>query len=137
MRSLVLVLVAVMGCDNGAVNNGQDMSGAADMAMSTDDMNVGGDGGASCDVATQTGCATGQKCVPNMTSGHCVTDGTVTEGQACMRGMMGMPDNCVAGLTCSRTGLPTGMSVCRKYCTSNSGCTTAGQKCALGGGGGG
>jgi hypothetical protein len=107
-----------------------------DMAMAMDDMATSGDGGASCDVATQSGCTTGQKCVTAMNGGHCVTDGTVGEGQACMRGAMGMPDNCQAGLTCSRTGLPTGMSVCRKYCTSNSTCTTAGQLCAIGGGGG-
>lgn len=137
----VIGSVGVIGCGSSGLNGNDDM-GTADMtATGTDDMNVGdGGSGGPCDVPTQTGCASGQKCVAAqggtmmnpMIVGKCVTAGTVTDGQPCMRGMNGMPDNCASGLTCSRIGLPTGMTVCRKYCANDASCSSdPGQKCAL------
>jgi hypothetical protein len=135
------LVATVIGCGNNGLNNGQDMSGVGGGGdMGVDD---GGDdmsGAVNCDYKTNTGCASGEKCVPAVGGtqmnptvvGHCVTDGTVTEGATCMRGTMGGPDNCVGGLICSTAGAPMGMPVCRKLCTADSSCTTSGQLCAAG-----
>jgi hypothetical protein len=64
--------------------------------------------GPKCDPIAQDCADPAQKCVLSfaggMVTGACVTAGTVAEGATCMRGMMGMPDNCAKGLTCVRTG---------------------------------
>jgi hypothetical protein len=128
MRILILAaLVGVIGCDNNSINNENDAS--IDMSMSGDG---GGDigAGASCDLLKQD-CGSGMKCtlvgggMGTAPTPTCVTDGTVAEGQPCMRGMMGQPDNCEAGLTCSRTG-----SVCRKICGSDTDCGSN-EACAI------
>jgi hypothetical protein len=92
----------------------------------------------SCDVAAQTGCMSGQKCVPTLGGGGgggggkgtCVANGTVAEGQPCTS-MFGktVNDNCVAGTMCDNDG-PGSTYVCRKVCTDDSGCTS-GARCGI------
>jgi hypothetical protein len=117
--TLLLFLVAACG-NNNSLNQTTD-----DMTVDESDMSVGPDQGSmSCDLIQQD-CPNGQKCAVSgfgMTATvSCVMAGTVTDGMACVRGMMGAPDNCAAGLTCSR-------GTCRKYCTADGDCD-AGQKC--------
>ena len=84
-----------------------------------------GDAGtAICNVLTQTGCASGQKCtwVTDATTpqplGHidCVPDGTVATGAACMVGAPGATgyDNCVGGDYCES-------NVCKVICDPQGG----------------
>jgi hypothetical protein len=139
-----LLVLSVGGCggsnkggDGGATGGGSGTTGGTDMSAGT---GTGGngtpDGGAtastdmamSCDVAAQTGCPTGQKCIPSgFKGGTCVANGTITEGQPCTTDMTTQNDNCQGGLICDNTG--GGASLCRKICTADSTCTTAGQLC--------
>jgi hypothetical protein len=128
MRTLLLVSIAFAACDSNNLNNNNN-----DLSMSNNDMTTMPDqaGGQSCDLVKQD-CGSGMKCV--LAGGGmmmaaqptCVAAGTVTDGMPCMRGMMGQPDNCAAGLVC-----PRGMnSVCRKICVDDKGCDP-GQQCAV------
>jgi hypothetical protein len=135
--ALSFVLVAAIGCGSNS-NNNQD----AGMDAGVDQAPPG-----PCDIPMQTGCASGQKCIPDFTNvsqahpdpvGKCVADGTVAAGQPCMvtSGQMDkfINDNCKSGSLCEAfTGDGVdNVPVCTPFCTSNSSCTTAGQKC-LGG----
>jgi hypothetical protein len=148
MRSVfslgTLSLVFVIGCSSSNNNvgggGGSDAGANADMTAAGDaSVDQGGGGSTSCDIATQTGCAAGEKCALSlggsqmnpMVVGKCEPNGTVGENQACMRKSGSLDDNCQAGMFCTRNGSTTGMSACRKICASESSCTTAGQKCAL------
>jgi hypothetical protein len=135
MRTALLVTLVFAACDNNNLNNNND-----DLSMnSNDDLSTMPDqaGGQSCDLLKQD-CPTGQKCALVGGGGMmaamptCVTAGTVTDGQPCMRGMMGQPDNCAAGLVCPRSGGGgmTSTSVCRKICADDTGCDP-GQQCAI------
>jgi hypothetical protein len=116
----------LVACSSNNVNNTDN----SDMAVPGGDLSTTPDQGAmACDVIKQD-CPTGQKCALTGGGGMaptptCVMAGTVTDGQPCMRGMMGAPDNCAAGLVCSRSG------ACRKYCAADTDCDS-GQKCAAG-----
>jgi hypothetical protein len=105
---------------------------------------TGGTGGdmamiPSCDVAAQTGCMSGQKCVPSFGGGGggggkgtCVANGTVAEGQPCMPATGSgktINDNCVAGTICDNDG-PGSTNVCRKVCTADMQCAS-GARCGV------
>jgi hypothetical protein len=85
--------------------------------------NGGSDSGTvdACNVLTQMGCDTGQKCTwihDTMTLGHvgCAPDGTVDVAGACTFGAPGAAgyDNCKAGLACVH-------STCKTICDQNGG----------------
>ena len=81
----------------------------------------GSGSGDACNVLTQMGCDTGQKCTwveDTMTLGHvgCAPDGTVDVGGACAYGSPGATgyDNCKAGLACVH-------KTCKTICDQNGG----------------
>ncbi len=142
MRTSLLLVSAlvVVGCSNGNKGNNNDQGvggGGSDMSASAGgSTDMSGTTAPGCDVAMQTGCAAGQKCVPsfngNMLGGTCVANGTVTEGQPCMPasgGGMVVNDNCVGGFICDNDG-PHSANACRKICTADGGCGS-GQKCGV------
>ena len=78
-------------------------------------------GPGACNVLTQMGCNTGEKCTwveDTMTLGHvgCAPDGTVDVGGACMYGQPGATgyDQCKAGLACVH-------GTCKTICDQNGG----------------
>jgi hypothetical protein len=139
--ALTIMLFTAVGC--GSKNNDnntpdQGVSTGGDMAVPTNggkDMTAGS---TACDIGKQTGCAAGQKCVPlfggtqqNPTiTGTCESAGTVAEGAACQpsNSQTELNDDCAAGSTCDNDGA-NAAPICRKICTKNADCTTAGQKC--------
>jgi hypothetical protein len=142
--TLSLFLVLSVGC-GGSNNNGTGGNGSAGGSGSSgSDMSAGGsaggggsssDGGAgpdmrmpACSVPNQTGCPTGDKCVPGKGGGSCVANGTVGEGAACTVDQTTYQDNCLSGFICDDTVASN--PVCRKICTADATCTTAGQACA-------
>ncbi|HWE30635.1 MAG TPA: hypothetical protein VHB97_21660 [Polyangia bacterium] len=149
MRTALIILVPVLlflGCGKNGQSN-SDLGGTGGNGGSGGTGGSGGAGAAGsdmsaatatgCDVAAQTGCGTGQKCIPsfsgNQLVGVCVVDGTVAEGQPCIPSTANnndVNDNCVAGTICDNDG-PGSTNVCRKVCTADSGCGAATQKCGL------
>lgn len=141
----VLLVLSVAGCggsNKGGGSGGRGgSSGGSDMGAGTGGNGNGGGGGsagdggtastdmaAACDVGAQTGCPTGEKCVPGFHGGACVANGTATEGQPCTVDQTTNADNCVGGLICDST--VGSANICRKICTADSSCTTSGQLCA-------
>ena len=137
MKSLFpLMLVATVGC-SGNDNKGQDMAvmdaAVPDQSGSAGDLK--GSGG-SCNILAQTGCNAGERCVAVMGGtmmnpmlvGSCAPDGTVAEGAACTIDNTGA-DDCKGATYCDNTGANANY-LCRKFCAGDTGCTTAGQKCA-------
>jgi hypothetical protein len=162
MMLALSALLTNVGCSNHTLGNGN--GGGADMAVggiggngsggsggsggSAGSGGSGGSGGASgggdmsaampaCDVTTQMGCPSGEKCVPSFAgrgglSAMCVPTGSVMEGQPCMPASGGgntLNDNCAGGLICDNDG-PDSANVCRRVCTADSTCTN-GQRCGL------
>lgn len=141
--SFLLVMTAV-GCGGSSNNGGAGGSGSAGGGgtSSGGDMSAGSGGGsgstdggagadmktAACSVPDQTGCPTGEKCVPGKGGGTCVANGTVAEGQACTVDSTTNQDNCLSGFICDDT--VGGNPICRKICTADTSCTTTGQSCA-------
>ncbi len=92
------------------------------------DMTVPLDGGV-CNVLTQAGCATGEKCtwlldaVMPQYVGHigCAMAGAADVGQQCMYGAPGATgfDNCKAGLVCGNFG--GGQGICKQICDQDGG----------------
>jgi hypothetical protein len=143
--TLSFLLVLSVGCGgSNKGGTGGNGSGGGGGSSSGADMSVGGagggggsssDGGAgpdmkmpACSVPNQTGCPTGDKCVPGKGGGTCVANGSVAEGQSCTVDMTTNQDNCLAGFICDDT--VGGTPLCRKVCTADSTCTTTGQSCA-------
>jgi len=146
--ALLMMLASVMGCGND--NNSMDLSvsdaSIPDLSGSAGDLNGGasvsdasipdlsgsaGDpnGGATCDIIAQTGCKTGERCIlVSEMIGACAPDGTVAENGTCTIDAAG-DDNCKGASYCDNHG-PNNTYACRKLCTSDATCTTAGQKCA-------
>lgn len=134
MRAAIIFALALCGCggDNNT-NSTHDMAMTLDLTT-TADFSLP----STCDVVKQTGCMTGQKCVPSFsasgkTSGACVANGTVAEGASCQPTNDQNLDNddCKAGLACDVVAdLSSSTFACRKYCNADSDCTTSGQKCA-------
>ncbi len=130
MRYLTILSLsaAVVGCGGGGGSGGKiDMSIAKmnpDMALPP----------ATCDITMQN-CGAGHKCVPSVDStgaeaDTCVTDGTALEGATCTPPSSSssvINDNCKAGLFCDNATLAA--PVCRKMCTTDTDCTTSGQRC--------
>lgn len=134
MRTTIVIALALCGC-GGDNNNStqQDMAMMLDLTTKADFSLP-----AACDVVKQTGCMTGQKCVPSFdASGNiksaCVANGTGAEGASCMptSDQNLANDDCKGGLVCDAISdlSPSGFS-CRKFCTSDTDCTTSGQKCS-------
>jgi hypothetical protein len=148
LGTALLVGLAATGCgkSNGNPMVTVDMSGngGGDMTgTGTDDGGTGLVG--ECDPIHQMGCSdpNNPKCsveddgtMTNTLTETCVaTYGTGALGAACMRhgGTLGL-DDCMTGLFCSPFGNeadPTKGPVrfCRTFCTQDSDCTVAGQKC--------
>jgi hypothetical protein len=154
----MLALVTGVGCSSHPIGNGNG-NGSSDMTINGTGGNggsggTGGGGGSGgtggkgsdmsavmpmCDVPTQMGCPSGDKCVPSFggggggVKGTCVpvAPGSVGEGQPCTPGNSGntINDNCAGGLICDNDG-PNSTNVCRKICSSDSGCAT-GNRCGL------
>ena len=106
---------------------GSGGSGSNDMSAST---------APGCDFTTQTGCGTGEKCIPSVSGNQlvyiCVPNGTVPEGQPCTPSNANgneLNDNCVAGTVCDNDG-PNSANACRKVCTADSSCSGT-DKCGL------
>ncbi|HZS37783.1 MAG TPA: hypothetical protein VFF06_13190 [Polyangia bacterium] len=138
MRSSILAVCLLGACSgNGLNSQNGDAGSSTDLAMSSSSDLAAPSGdlaGAMCDLLKQD-CPSGNKCVAvnmmMMTSFQCVPlAGMVTDGQPCMRGMNGMPDDCNAGLTCTTRGSTTMNPLCRKLCGADSDCD-AGQKCTV------
>lgn len=137
---LSLALIAVIGCGSKSnpVNGGNDAgvpTGGTDLGMP--DL-AGTTPTSMCDIAAQTGCAAGQKCIPDFSNGMsaqgaCVPNGTAAEGAACTpnnSNMNQVNDNCLAGTICDNNG-GSSVNLCRKICSGDAACTTAGQKCGV------
>jgi hypothetical protein len=140
---LPLFCLAAIGCGGNAANNnnvgsgGGHDAGVADQGSGQDSST----GSAHCDITQQTGCAAGQKCIPDYTNsnqqhpdpvGKCVADGTAEEGQACQITSQQMDafinDTCKGGLICDNDG-PGSTLACHKVCTADSLCA-GGSQCA-------
>jgi hypothetical protein len=126
-----LAVLAIVGCgpNQGKNNSGDGNDLSVSMMI---DMAPPG-----CDAVKQD-CATGKKCVLNvagsnvLASGTCVPNGTVSEGKPCNQDSTVsnvLNDDCLAGLSCDNDGAD-GNYYCRKLCSSDTTCTTTGQKCA-------
>jgi len=130
MRLFLALAVMAAGCGNK--NAATDDMGTADDLSAAPDLLPP----ASCSITAQD-CGAAFKCAPTQSGmtvvGKCVADGTVDEGQSCMpqMSMTMILDNCKAGLICDNIGTGSNTKfACRKICTADSMCTTAGQKCA-------
>jgi len=140
MRSSLIVVCLLGACSgNGLDSQNGDGGGGGDLAMSSgNDLSMSGSqdlaAGGMCDLIKED-CPPGDKCVVvnmmMMTTTQCVmTVGSVADGQPCMRGMGGAPDDCAAGLACTTRGASAMSPVCRKYCAADGDCDQ-GQKCSL------
>lgn len=148
MRYLLVAftLTVSIGCGSSSGNGNADAGGNGNGTGTggngaTGDMSVtvkgGGDmsAAATCDVGAQTGCAAGQKCVPEFSGGNgvtgtCVTDGTAAIGQPCTPGDPNsntITDNCVGGAMCDNSGVGSTYT-CHKVCSGDSACDS-GSRC--------
>ena len=110
----LFVGLALIACGGGSNNNGIHIV----------DGGSGDAGTAVCNVLTQTGCSTGQKCTwieDSTTLGHvgCAANGTVAVGGTCTYGAPGATgfDNCVGGTVCLG-------GICKTICDQNGGSPT-------------
>jgi hypothetical protein len=139
--ALLCLAISVNACSNHPLGSGNsggaDMKGGGTGGVAQGGGPMGGTGGngvdmsaamAPCDVASQTGCPSGDKCIPAFGKGSgsstCVAAGSVAEGQPCTPSTSNttLNDNCAGGLICDDDG-PGSVNVCRKICTADSGCS--------------
>jgi hypothetical protein len=89
---------------------GADLTGV-DLAGTNPDLAPG-----TCDVVTQAGCGTSEKCTLSGGGARCVTDGTKLNGQTCGPAS----DDCIKGTLCTTESST--LRQCRAFCAADTDC---------------